>query len=244
LNHSSHMCSQFNVGGVFRFITIHSCGNRPREERLWNMLKWIRKIAAPVAAMAFLLAVAPVSRAFDVVYYVTGTFTPGAGVVNGAVQGNDYQQSSITVGLSTITFGNNSTVDSSVTGDHSLNFVGLPPSTGANFGAFKLTSTNTSGGDSFSTGFTLTIVQTVPGSGSAASVASLSGTLVGSATSLPTGTNLSLHFVPTVLSLPGASYKINTDASGNFALGTDNGGITTLQGVITSVPLPGVATRR
>jgi hypothetical protein len=209
------------------------------------MVSWIKRLAAPIAALALFIAAPVAVQAEDVHYYVTGTFNANVA----SVAGNFFQTDSLTLGGSTVTFRNNTSGAAIDGGMHLVDYAGLnafgQPYTNVDFGSFFVSSSTAFPGDSFTgSTFTLNIIQVVPGSGSGSTIATATGSLVGSSGNA-TGSTLSLVFAPLTLLLPPGNptvqYDITTNASGAVAIGVGNNDVTTLEGTVTGVPLPGVA---
>jgi hypothetical protein len=209
------------------------------------MTSWLKRFAATIAAVALFIVAPAAVQAEDVHYYVTGTFNANVA----SVAGNLYQTDSLTLGGSTVTFRNNTSGVAADGGLHLVDYADLnlygQPYSNVDFGSFFVSSSTAFPGDSFTGAtFTLNIIQVVPGSGSGSTIATATGSLVGSSGNA-TGSSLSLVFAPLTLLLPPANptvqYDISTNASGQVAIGVGNNDVTTLNGTVTGVPLPGVA---
>jgi hypothetical protein len=230
------------------------------------MLSWLKRLAAPLAALAA-FAVVPSAKAEDVRYYVTGTFNGNAAVV----AGNQYQQSTLSVSAngftSAITYRNNSTGVAADGGTHSVDLIPDPIFSPTRYfsqidlGSFFVTSNAPSStpllAPSFSgNNFTLTIIQQIPTSGQNTTAASLNGVLVGSASSNASGSSLRFYFNPLDVYVPQLNPTMLYSLTGvmtNNTIGDPNFGkkyiqinagtndTTTLNAEVTAVPLPGVA---
>ena len=116
-----------------------------------------------------------------------------------------------------------------------ITFTGLGPTalntpTGSSFGEFQ---TFVSGGGASASGtFTLTINQTVPIPGSDSFAATFSGTFTAS----NSGTGV-VNFTTTAITIGGVTYSITNNPL-NLVPPASNNGITTVQGQITSNPIP------
>jgi len=208
------------------------------------MTSCLKRFAATIAAVALFIVAPAAVHAEDVHYYVTGTFNLNVA----SVAGNQYQTDSVSVGTSTITFRNNTSGVAADGGMHLVDFADVniygQPFSFVDFGSFFVQSSSASGDNFTGTNFTLSIFQVVPGTGSGSSIASVTGTLKGSAGNA-SGSSIQLTFAPLTLSLPPAAptvqYDIDTNASGKVIIGAGNDDVTTLNGTVTSVPLPGIA---
>ena len=115
-----------------------------------------------------------------------------------------------------------------------LGSTSLNTPTGSSFGEFQ---TFVSGGGASASGtFTLTITQTVPTAGSASFSATFSGTFTAS----NSGTGV-VTFTTTAVTIGGVQYAITNNPL-NLVPPASNNGITTVQGQITSNPVPEPAT--
>ncbi len=111
-----------------------------------------------------------------------------------------------------------------------LGSTSLNTPTGSSFGEFQTFVTG-SGGTASGT-FTLTITQTVPIAGSDSFSATFSGTF--SASNSGTGV---VTFTTTAINIGGVTYAITNNPL-NLVPPASNNGVTTVQGQITSVPVP------
>lgn len=111
-----------------------------------------------------------------------------------------------------------------------LGVTALNTPTGSSFGEFQTFVTG-SGGSASGT-FTLTITQTVPIPGSDSFAATFSGTF--SASNSGTGV---VTFTTTAITIGGVTYSITNNPL-NLVPPASNNGITTVQGLITSNPVP------
>jgi len=115
-----------------------------------------------------------------------------------------------------------------------LGSTSLNTPTGSSFGEFQ---TFVAGGGASASGtFTLTITQTVPTAGSASFSATFSGTFTAS----NSGTGV-VTFTTTAVTIGGVQYAITNNPL-NLVPPASNNGITTVQGQITSNPVPEPAT--
>lgn len=116
-----------------------------------------------------------------------------------------------------------------------INFTGLGSTalntpTGSSFGEFQ---TFVSGGGATASGtFTLTITQTIPIAGSDSFSATFSGTFTAS----NSGTGV-VNFTTTAITIGGVTYAVTNNPL-NLVPPASNNGITTVQGQITSNPIP------
>ena len=111
-----------------------------------------------------------------------------------------------------------------------LGSTALNTPTGSSFGEFQ---TFVSGGGASASGtFTLTISQTVPIAGSDSFSATFSGTFTAS----NSGTGV-VTFTTTAITIGGVTYSITNNPL-NLVPPASNNGITTVQGLITSDPIP------
>ena len=116
-----------------------------------------------------------------------------------------------------------------------INFSGLGSTalntpTGSSFGEFQ---TFVSGGGATASGtFTLTITQTIPIAGSDSFSATFSGTFTAS----NSGTGV-VNFTTTAITIGGVTYAVTNNPL-NLVPPASNNGITTVQGQITSNPIP------
>lgn len=116
-----------------------------------------------------------------------------------------------------------------------LGSTALNTPTGSSFGNFQ-TFVSGSGAINISGTFTLTITQTVPIAGSDSFSATFSGTFTAS----NSGTGV-VSFTTTAISIGGITYSITNNPL-NLVPPASNNGITTVQGQITSNPVPEPAT--
>ena len=171
-------------------------------------------------------------------YVVKGHFSaPGSGVssisTNGAGESNNRANMAaggyLEFDTQTFTF-NDNILDPAF-------FNGTPKA--VSFGLFTSTGPAASFANFGTTGFTLDIIQVVPGAGSGTFVGSANGTIGPGANN---GSVLSLIFnAPTTLVLgsPAAiSYSVNQNQNINLA---STGGTAGIQGVVAAAPTPGVA---
>jgi PEP-CTERM motif len=115
-----------------------------------------------------------------------------------------------------------------------LGSTALNTPTGSSFGEFQ---TFVSGGGASASGtFTLTITQTIPIAGSDSFSATFSGTFTAS----NSGTGV-VNFTTTAITIGGITYAITNNPL-NLVPPASNNGITTVQGQITSNPVPEPAT--
>jgi len=111
-----------------------------------------------------------------------------------------------------------------------LGSTSLNTPTGSSFGNFQ---TFVSGGGATASGtFTLTITQTIPIAGSDSFAATFSGTFTAS----NSGTGV-VNFTTTAITIGGVTYSITNNPL-NLVPPASNNGITTVQGQITSNPIP------
>ncbi|HJU92603.1 MAG TPA: PEP-CTERM sorting domain-containing protein [Pyrinomonadaceae bacterium] len=112
-----------------------------------------------------------------------------------------------------------------------LGSTSLNTPTGSSFGNFQ-TFVSGSGASGVSGTFTLTITQTVPIAGSDSFSATFSGTFTAS----NSGTGV-VNFTTTAITIGGVTYAITNNPL-NLVPPASNNGITTVQGQITSDPIP------
>jgi len=220
------------------------------------MFSWIKRIAAPVAAIA-LLAVAAPTRATPVQFYTVGVFSgtsAGGGSTSIAtsinpIAGNNFsQQTTVTVDnttgdglISSLRFDNSSQVN----GADFIYQVNTGPRN-VPFGQFVVTSTDFNPDDFNGIAFTLFFFLQQPTGGTGQLAASLTGTLFYDGG--PVGSTLKLDFVdPPIVYVPdaatGVKFEITgVDSSGKMTISGGNQGRTTSLDGSISVPLPGVAT--
>jgi hypothetical protein len=155
------------------------------------------------------------AKADPVTFSTSGTFTCG-----GPCGGNNSPSVTFTNGL-----GNTLMISFNGLGSTSLN-----TPTGSSFGEFQTFVTGS--GASASGTFTLTITQSVPIAGSDFFSATFSGTFT--ATNSGTG---AITFTTTAVTIGGVTYSITNNPL-NLVPPASNNGITTVQGQITSNPIP------
>lgn len=205
------------------------------------MFDWLKRAAIPAAAVAF-LAFGSAARAEEIQYYTSGAFTGtgalgtvGTASLTGSRSSNE---SDTTVGDgsgATITFNNNSDEDVLV----------VPPllSTGVNYGSFTIGGTAPLLGTNFTNGFTLSIFQVLPTSGTGSLVATISGTVVGSVGLY--GDNVTVTFNPDTIYIPAGNptvlYEVQNIGPGTTEPALAASGPTSLDGTATPVPLPATA---
>jgi hypothetical protein len=196
------------------------------------MLSFLKRASLPVAGALFFALSAAAAHADVVTYYTVGTFGSDTATV-GLLHA---QSDSVTSGDSTITFNN---LD-----DHTVVTFGNPAVSAATFGDFVVNNTSpiTTTTDTFNTNFTLQVFQLVPGSGSGTLAGTISGQVSGTVSAV--GTTVQVIFSPSNTLLlppsdPSEQYVVNNITPGLNGGAPDS--ITTLNGMVTSVPLPASA---
>lgn len=179
------------------------------------MVIHFKKFFAPLLVAAFMLFAASVANADPVTFSTSGTFTCGG--CSGS-------------GTNAVTFlgGMGNAVMITFTG---LGSTSLNTPTGSSFGNFQ-TFVSGTGAINVSGTFTLTITQTVPVAGSD----SFSATFTGSFSASNSGTGV-VNFTVTSVTIGGITYAITNNPL-NLVPPASNNGITTVQGQITSNPVP------
>jgi hypothetical protein len=186
-----------------------------REQNMATIFKASLMCAVLVAMLAF---GASEAKADPVTFSTSGTFTCAG------CTGSGTNSVTFTGGI-----GNALMITFTGLGSTSLN-----TPTGSSFGEFQ---TFVAGGGASASGtFTLTITQTVPTAGSASFSATFSGTFTAS----NSGTGV-VTFTTTAVTIGGVQYAITNNPL-NLVPPASNNGITTVQGQITSNPVPEPAT--